>query len=184
MNKKDVTIGNAIAPFRDLNESHQRFVVAHASGKSLVDACQFAFPNFSRDNARKYGAKLMTRPDIIACVSELKAFKEKTIDISKQAMASRMMLLIGQIQSGPLTAKHYDVIVKILDMFNKMNGNYSASDAPAAQQNININIIPTSREKQQIDATDAEFSVEPEISEEEKQKLLAIKNIEDFLKSE
>ncbi len=153
MNKKDITIANAIQPFRDLSENHQRFVVAYASGKSLVDSAQFAFPAMSRDNARKYGSKLLLRADINACITELRSFKEKTIDISKQAMASRMMMLIGQMQSGPMTAKHFDVVTKILDMFNRMNGNYVSDESDKTQPVVHITLQAAPPRAQITDGT-------------------------------
>lgn len=69
-----------------------------------------------------------------------------------------MMMLIGQIQSGPLSSKHYDVVVKLFDMFNKMNGNYKQEDTSAANQNITINITPVApKHIVDLDATDFEI---------------------------
>jgi len=182
MERKDVVLANSIPPFRALSERHQRFVVAYASGKSPIDSVLFAFPDMNRSSASKYSSTLLKRADVMACVTELSSFKNRQIDLSKESMAKRMMMLIGQIQSGPLTAKHYDVVVKLFDMFNKMNGNYVQTDTPTSQQNIVIQMVTAERKKiQDPNVTD----VEAEIITPDEQKLLdAQQSIQDFLSSE
>lgn len=183
MERKDVVLASAIPPFRALSERHQRFVVAYASGKSPIDSVLFAFPDMNRSSASKYSSTLLKRADICACVTELSQFKNKQIDLSKESMAKRMMMLIGQIQSGPLTAKHYDVVVKLFDMFNKMNGNYVQTDIPASQQNIMIQMVTA--ERKQIAQDPNVTDVEAEVITPDEQKLIdAQQSIQDFLSSE
>lgn len=184
VDRKDVTLAHAIAPFKGLSEVQQRFVVAYAGGKSIVDAYQFANPEVSRDLARKYGSKLLKNSAVAECVSELSSFKEKKIDLSRDAMAKRMMMLIGQIQSGPLTAKHYDVVVKIMDMFNKMAGNYAQADVQVNIVPTTINIIPTpprSISNNDENIEDATFKELPSSNDDLNN---AQQNIQDFLKEE
>ena len=181
---KDVVLASAIPPFRSLSDKHKRFVVAYASGKSPIDSVLFAFPEMNRQSASKYSSTLLKRTDITACITELSSFKNKQVDLSKESMAKRMMMLIGQIQSGPLTAKHYEVVVKLFDMFNKMNGNYVQSDTTSSQQNILIQMVTTERKQKQIAQDPNVTDVEAEVITPEEQKLLdAQQSIQDFLSS-
>lgn len=182
VDRKDMTLANAIIPFQSLTEAQKRFVVAYAGGLTQVESYMFAYPDSSIEIARKKAYSLLKNEKIAACAAELSSYKKKKYDFSRDAMGHRLMLLFGQIQSGPLNSKDRAVLLDIYKEINKMYGNYSQPDVQVNIQPVQINIIPTPSRSLSNNKENIEEATYEELPPSNDDLDDAQQNIQDFLK--
>lgn len=73
-----------------LDIAHQRFVDRIMAGDTATDAYASAYPDASRDSARKAGSRLLTSVDIQAAVAERKAQLAARVNVTPQRLVEEL----------------------------------------------------------------------------------------------